>query len=121
MSFISNADNAESIGDDGWVLMCTVDDGGTLINVTDNRQLSWTKLHDNYHRHDMAGAGKINGVDTTPLSLKKVRKQPAFSVRHCCGDTFDPQNYITTSLGNANVESAEWAIAKDVLTLEPKY
>lgn len=121
VSYISDADNAEGIGDDGFVLMAAFDSGGTLYNTENNRVLSWTELHTNYHRHEMAGAGKINNTDVTPLSIKKTRKQPAFSVRHCCTDTFDPSDYITTSLGNGDVESAEWAIVRDTLTVELKY
>ena len=55
------------------------------------------------------------------LSIKKTRKQPAFSVRHCCDDTFDPANYVTTSLGQGDVESAKWNLAKNILTVELKY
>ena len=119
--FIVDIDNAESIGDDGFVLAASYESAGKNYNLDNNRGLSWTQLHENFHRWEMPGAGKINNADTTPLSVKKTRKQPAFSVRHCCDDTFDPANYITTSLGNGDVESAEWNLARDILTVELKY
>ena len=121
VAYITSADGLENIGDDGFVLFATQDIAGTLYNVDNNRGLSWTKLHENFHRHNMAGAGTINGVDTTPLSVKPTRKQPAFSVRHCCDDTFDPIDLITTALGQGEVQTAEWNIAKDILSIEAKY
>lgn len=121
LEFITSDDGLESIGDDGFVLMATLDQGGTLYNVSNNRPLSWTELHENFHKWEMAGAGEINGTPVTPLSLKKTRKQPAFKARHCCDDTFDPSDTITTDLGEGQVQSAAWNIAKDYIELEAKY
>jgi len=121
IDFISDVDNAESVGDDGWVLMSTYIDTGVLYNQNNNRELSWFQLHQDFYRHEMAGAGKINTVDATPLSLKKNKKQPPFAVRHCCNDTFDPDNYITTSMGDADIEVADKNLAQDSLTLDVKY
>ena len=121
ISFITSDDGLESIGDDGFVLMTAVNVGGTLYNVNNNRPLSWSELLYNFYRHNMAGAGEINGAAVTPLSLKKTRKQPAFTVTHCCDDEFDPADLITTSLGEGQLQSASWNLAKDYLELEAKY
>lgn len=121
ISFIVSDDGLESIGDDGFVLMCTEDVGGTLYNITNNRPLSWTELHENFHKWEMAGVGEINGSEVTPLSLKKTRKQPAFIAPHCCDDTFDPFDLITTALGDGQVQSAGLNLAKDYIEIEPKY
>jgi hypothetical protein len=120
IAFIVSDDAVESIGDDGFVLMSTLEDSGLLYNVNDNRPLSWTQLHENFHRYNMAGAGEINGAPTTPLSLKKTRKQPEFIVSHCCYDTFDPFDLVTVSLGDGQVQSAAWNIAKDYLEIDLK-
>lgn len=120
-AFITSNDGLESIGDDGFVLMATVADGGNLYNVDNNRPLSWTELLYNFHRHNMAGAGEINGAEVTPLSLKKTRKQPAFMVSHCCDDEFDPAELVHTNLGDGQVQSAAWNIAKNYLEIEAKY
>lgn len=121
VEFISNNDNAESITDDGWVLMATEVDGGDLRLLDNNRALSWTELHMNYHRHEMAAPGTINGADVTPLSLAKYREQPEFSVRHCCYDEFDPENYITTTLGQGKVKNAEQSLLQNILTVSLIY
>lgn len=121
ISFITSDDGLESIGDDGFVLMTAIDQGGTLYNVNNNRPLSWTELHTNFHKYNMAGAGEINGTPVTPLSLKKTRKQPAFTVPFCCDDTFDAFDLVTVSLGNGQVQSAARNLAKDTLELELKH
>lgn len=121
IGFITSDDALESIGDDGFVLMSTLDSGGTLYNVSNNRPLAWTELHDNFHKWEMAGAGEINGAPVTPESIRKTRKQPAFKAQHCCADTFNPFDTITTALGQGQVQVAGWNIAKDYIEIEPKY
>jgi len=107
IEFIISDDGLESIGDDGFVLMSTLDGGGgNLYNVNNNRGLSWSELLTNFHTWNMAGAGEINGVEVTPNSVKKTRKQPPFSVPHCCDATFYPGETQTTALGAGQVISA---------------
>ncbi len=121
VNYLSKSDGLEDVGDDGFVLAVTevISDDRYIIN--DNRPLSWTELHENYHKHDMAGAGTINGDDVTPLSIRPTRKQPAFRVKHCCGDTFNPGDLHATALGDGQAQSAEWSLAKETLLLEQKY
>lgn len=121
VAYITSVDGLENIGDDGFVLFAAVDVGGTLYNVDNNRGLSWTKLHENFHRHNMAGAGTINGANVVPLSVKPTRQQPAFTVKHCCDDTIDPVDLVTTALGDGQIQKAAWNLAKESLTLELKY
>lgn len=121
VAFIVSDDALESIGDDGFVLVAAEVSGGTLYNTNNNRPLAWTELHDNFYRHNMAGAGEINGVPVAPLSLKPTRKQPAFMVSHCCDDDFNAYHLQTTALGDGQVQAAKWNIAKDYLELELKY
>lgn len=123
LGFITSSDNAESIGDDGFVLIATTPSGFTNIyeNIDDNRPLSWSELHTNYHLHEMFSAGTINGEEVTPLSLKKYRKQPPFRVVLCCDETFDPSLYITTSLGEGEVVEAERNLAEEILTVTLRY
>lgn len=121
IEFITSDDGLESIGDDGFVLMSTLDSGGTLYNVSNNRPLSWTELHENFHKWEMAGAGEINGAPVTPESIKKTRKQPAFRAPHCCDDTFSPFDTITTDLGDGQVQTAGWSIGKEFIEIEAKY
>ncbi len=121
LNFVKDADNAESIGDAGWFLMSTFLDVGVYRNIDENRPLSWTELHSNYHTYEMASIGKINDQEVIPDSLMKTRKQPPFTVTHCCTDTFDPSNYITTALGQGKIDNADWNLTKNILTLSTKY
>jgi hypothetical protein len=120
IGFIISNDGIEAIGDDGFVLMSTYDDDGLRL-YRNNRDLSFTELHTNYYRHNMAGSGKINDADVTPLSLRKTRKQPAFTVPYCCTDTFSPAQFQTTALGEGGVVAASWNVAQDSLEIELIY
>lgn len=119
--FAIETDNAESVADEGWFLMATEFDGTNYQVLTDNRPLSFTQLHANYHTYDMAGIGTINGVEVVPESLTKTRKQPEFKVKKCCDDTFDPNNYITTSLGQGKIDNADWNLSLSELLITAKY
>ncbi len=122
VSFALTTDGLEAVGDDGFFLMSTYIDEEEEYRIKENnRPLSWTELHFNYHRHDMPGAGKINLNEVDPLSFRKTRKAPRFSVEHCCDDEFDPVNFITTSMGEGDVVTADWNIARDYLSPELIY
>jgi hypothetical protein len=119
--FTTDSDNAESITDAGWFLMATQLEGGERRVIDENRPLSWTELHANFHTYEMAGVGKINNEDVVPESLAKTRKQPPFKVRKRICDDFSPETYQITSLGQGDVDSADWSIEKNTLELNLKY
>lgn len=119
--FATDANNAESVGDDGFFLMATELVGDVRRVIRDNRPLSFTELHENFHIYDMAGAGTINGVEVVPESIAKTRKQPEFKVKRCCDDDFDPKNYITTSLGQGKIDNADWNLSASELLISAKY
>ena len=119
--FANDGDNAESVADAGWFLMATEFTGDVRRVIRDNRPLSFTELHENYHVYEMAGAGTINGVEVVPESLTKTRKQPEFKVQKCCDETFDPNNYITTSLGQGKIDNADWNLSLSEILITAKY
>lgn len=121
VTFALTTDGLEAVGDDGFFLMSTIKDGDVYRLKQQNRPLAWTELHFNYHRHDMPGAGKINNNEVTPLSIRKTRKAPRFSAKRCCDDEFNPSNFITTALGEGDVVTADWNIARDYLSPELIY
>ena len=123
LAFMAEADNAESIGDDGWVLIAATPGvfANQYENIEDNRPLSWTELHEYFHAWEMDGAGKINDADATPQSLRKTRKAPAFGVRLCCDEAFDPSTLVTTAMGDGELEEAERNWSANTLTLTLKY
>jgi len=119
--FAIESDNAEAVADEGWFLMATNLVGDTYRCIEDNRPLSFTELHANYHTYEMAGVGKINGEEVVPDSILRTRKQPPFSVKKCCDDEFDVERLITTRLGQGEIENADLNLSTNELTLSPKY
>lgn len=120
LDFITNIDNAESVGDDGWVLVAPALIDGNLYTQDNNRSLAWTELHDRFYRHEMAGSGTINGEEVIPTSIKKTRKQPNFLVAGCC-DEFDLTKYITTDLGEGIIDNCEWSLGEGSRNITLKY
>lgn len=114
--------NQDKISDDNWVLISTFPSGDKL-GITDfNKPLAWTNLHDKLHRHYRPfSAGTLNGVATTFLSAQKIKSQPPFTVPLCCDEDFDPANYVTTLLGQGQVQQADYNIKKDTLKIELNY
>lgn len=105
--------SSDKISDDGFVLLATdgtdvlIEEG--LITESDqlNGHLSIANLQYNYWRHNrILSTGLMNGVQTTFLSTQKIRKLPEIQIQYC-GD-FDPINYITTELGQSQVNEAEF-------------
>ena len=123
LAFMTEADNAESIADDGWVLVATTPGAFTnqYENLEDNRPLSFTELHQYFHLWEMDGAGKINNADVTPQSVRRTRKAPAFGTTLCCDDAFDPSELVTTAMGQGEVEDSERNWALNTITLTLKY
>lgn len=121
LKFCTDSDNAESIGDAGWFLMATDYNGDQYRVSRQNRALSFTELHANYHTYEMAGTGRINGQVAVPESFLKTRKQPPFTVKKCCTDPFNAENYITTSMGEAEIDNADLNLSTSELTITAKY
>jgi hypothetical protein len=123
LAFITDPDNKEKVSDEGWVLICNAQDtGGNYFIIEANQPLSWTNLHANLHKHYRPFlTGTMNGATTTFLSAWKNRKQEPFTVQHCCDDTFDPYQLITTPLGDGQVQEAEYNLYQDSLKLNLSY
>ena len=121
LNFATDADNAESVADAGWFLMATEEVDGVLRVIEDNRPLSFTELHENYHTFDMAGPGKINDEEVLPDSIRRTRKQPPFKVKKCCDVEFDPEKYIITSLGHGDIDNADLFLGTSEIEITAKY
>jgi len=100
---MADPDLNDTISNDGFVLLCNNSNSVRVghipvINETRfNGDLSWYSLHEYFFRHDMSIIdGILNGIATTFYSAKKTKQQDV-SVVLC--DTFDPNEEITTELG----------------------
>ena len=122
ISYIRDELNQDKIADEGFVLVCNQVDGSTYYIDEKNQPLSWTNLHDNLHRHNRPfGAGSMNNAPETFTTTHKIKKQTPFSISHCCDDTFDPAEYVTTPIGNGYVDEATKNLFKDRITLNLAY
>lgn len=119
---IRNLGDQDFYADSNFVLLCNIVTDGEYWIDDHNKPLGWVKLHDKLHRHYRPfGSGNMNGEATTFLSTQSIRKQPAFTVPFCCGDEYDPENYITTPLGQGRIEEAKENLYKDTLELKLNY
>jgi hypothetical protein len=127
------------ISDEGFVLLCAVDDG--LGNYTvayevglisgqlmPNAHLSWANLHYAYHRHDrVLLEGTMNNTAETFLSSRKTKAQNDFSIYDCCsGIDYSVYNAeipgtVTTAIGEGSIEEYSLSLKTMKLTLKLIY
>lgn len=123
LSYIQNEGNAENVADEGFVLISNGVVGGEYFIIDGNSPFKWTRLQEKLHQHDrLYRSGSINGVSQTFLSWQPYITQEKFSVYRCCADnSFAPDDLVTTKLGVAAVEQANYNVYTDKLELELKY
>lgn len=123
---IQDEANQEAVQDAGWVLIsCRVSGGEYYANtVTDevNGAFRWVNLHTNLHKYNRPfGSGLMNGEVTTFLTVQKLKQQPEFAVGLCCNEGFDPTEYITTLLGQGQIQTATENVLQDTIELNLNY
>lgn len=103
----------DNVSDDGFVIVAT--DNTEVINEVGlisgelqlNGHLCLANLHYNYWRHSrILATGLMNGVQTNFLSVQKIRKLAEQQIKYC--GEFDPLDKVTTELGDALVNEAEF-------------
>lgn len=91
--------------------------GSNLNNV-----MSWAHLHRDYHKYDRSlSSGVMNDQPTQFLSTKPSKKGDPISFPLCCGDTFNPDDLITTPLGVAIVGEGTFSFKENRVTFTPLY
>lgn len=112
------------IADDGWVLFATTLIGpdyyltstlGVIENTVShfNNDLSWSCLHNRFWKHErQLIEGYMNGMLQTFYSAKKIKQQEC-SIILC--DEFDPEEYITTELGETYFGGEKGYVRRAVL------
>lgn len=120
--FIELTDNNEAIADAGYVLMsCEIVDD-VYYCLDNNDGLSWQRLHETLHLWGREfAAGTVNGDPVTFNSSKRRFKQSPFTMQLCCDDDFDPNDLITTPIGDGEIDAATYSITKDQLIPTLKY
>jgi hypothetical protein len=125
-----NPDPKSSVVDDKGFCIIAADDSYKIISQAGilqtgtrlNNVLSWAHLHRDFHKHyRLQKAGTLNNEETTFLSVKPLKKGVPVTVPFCCGDTFNPEDIITTPLGNGTVEKATFNFKNETLTLDLLY
>ncbi|NCT92949.1 MAG: hypothetical protein GXC72_00870 [Chitinophagaceae bacterium] len=126
---LSNPLPDSAVKDDGFVIMALDEDGnvysepGILGAELPNNVLGWALLHRDFYRHGRSiKQGYLNGALTTFLSTIKSKKQDKIIVPLCCGEDFNPNDLINTTLGsNASVRSATYDLQNETLEVELLY
>ena len=97
------------VTDEGWVILATYPSGGDNLvyygtayedpAAAHNYVNSWSYLLYNYFMHGrVLIEGKINGVDMEFISARRTKSQSIAAIV-CHEDGYDPNDYITTELG----------------------
>jgi hypothetical protein len=104
----------DKISDEGFLVVAAdssnyiINEAGEISGLTQiNGHLSLANLHNNYWRHNrILSTGLMNGAQEIFLSTQKIRKLQEQQIVYC--GEFDPMEQVTTELGNANVNEAEF-------------
>lgn len=124
----NSSNNSDVVSNDGFVLVaCTYDavndrysvitEDGILGEASYNNSLAVSQLLRDYHKYERpVPTGKMNGVTTTFFSTLPTKKGVDISVPFCCGDTFNPDDYITTPLGKGIVSKATFSFKTGLMT-----
>lgn len=116
-------DTVDSISDEGFVILSNYESGGLYYTysfggirdtvVRWNMSLSWSYLFQCYHRHNrVLLAGYMNFVATTFVSAKKTIVQDVNAI--VCSD-YDPEEYITTELGETYLGGLKGYVKRAVI------
>lgn len=121
--YISDSQFRENVADENFVLIANNYNDGEYIIIDNNAPLGWANVLPALHPWGrLYRSGSIgDGVPAIFESWLPYVKQEKFNTYFCCGETFDPQNLITTDLGVGVVDSAVHNIYTGKLELELSY
>lgn len=120
--YTENEANESKISDEGFMLIANYDFNGNLIIIDNNDPLKWSNLLPSLHTYGrLYKSGKINGLQMDFDSWFPYIKQVPFKIDLCCNEVFEPQNLITTSLGDGAVTNAIHNVYTDKLEIELSY
>lgn len=123
VELIGDLETVDSISDEGFVILSNYAFGGAYYTyqfggirdtvVRWNMPLSWSYLFQCYHRHNrVLLSGYMNFVASTFVSAKKTIVQDVNAI--VCSD-YDPEEYITTELGETYLGGLKGYIKRAVI------
>jgi hypothetical protein len=123
--------DSKVVSDEGFVFVATDYDGTNYFIISEpsilggaslNNSLAWAQLHRDYHKWDRPlTTGVMNYQPTTFFSTKPTKKGEKITIPLCCGDTFNPDDVITTALGSGTVDKATFSFKDETLQLDLLY
>jgi hypothetical protein len=129
---LNNPDpDSKVVSDEGFVFVAADFDGTNYFIITEsgilggsslNNSLAWAQLHRDYHKWDRPlSVGIMNNQPTQFFSTKPTKKGEKITIPLCCGDTFSPDDLITTALGQGTVDKATFSFKNETLELDLLY
>jgi hypothetical protein len=123
--------DSKVISDQGFVFIAADYDGSNYFIISEtsilggstlNNSLAWAQLHRDYHKWDRPlSSGVMNYQATTFYSTKPTKKGEKITIPLCCNDTFNPDDLITTPLGQGTVDKATFSFKDETLELDLLY
>ena len=126
----NTSSDSDKVEDKGFVMIASrIFNGDHYIvidNATENARLNNVLSFDNlvkkFHKHNRPlKAGQIKGVNTIFESTRPIKKGEPIVIPLCCDEVFDPNDTITTHLGEGIVEKATYNIKNETLELNLLY
>lgn len=123
--------DSKVVSDDGFVFVAADFDGSNYFIISEpsilggaslNNSLAWAQLHRDYHKWDRPlSVGVMNYQTTVFFSTKPTKKGEKITIPLCCGDVFNPDNVVSTVLGQGTVDKATYSFKDETLELELLY
>lgn len=125
------ASDSPIVSDDGLVFVATQTDGVSTWIISEapilggstlNNSLAWAQLHRDYHKYYRPlRKGNMNGQDTDFFSVEPTKKGTDLVVPLCCDDTFNPDDLVTTMIGQGTVDKATFSFKDETIKLSLMY
>lgn len=126
------ASDSGKVSDNGFVLIAAYQDGFDFYVLNEdpildtiqrpNNTLALAQLMRDYHRYERPMKyGLLNNVKTFMLSTIKTKKGKKISIPFCCGDVFNPNEFVQTLLGQGQVDKAAFNFKTSMLDLDLVY
>jgi len=110
--------NPSNVSYEGFVILATRFDGSNYNVIQDagiitgipilNSPMSISSLQNRFMRYNrILKFGQMNRIYTNFETSQFFKKQKKFKIPFCCGNNFNPIQFVKTTLGTGQIESAE--------------